>query len=149
MLAVLLACCSVPSSLWLSKQRSEPTSTVISSQEHQSTDRTEYAVRSGLRKVPFPLVTAQNGWPWTPDPPASESEGLGFWTFLAVTFSPFAFVNFLGWGLSVQPWLSWNCMCRPDWPQAHRDGYTGLCLWSVGVWRHPHACLDLFTLKEL
>jgi hypothetical protein len=24
-------------------------------------------------------------------------------------------------GLSTEPWLSWNSLCSPGWPQSHRD----------------------------
>jgi hypothetical protein len=34
-------------------------------------------------------------------------------------------------GFSVQPWLSWNSLCRPDWPRTQKS--TGFCLPSDGI----------------
>ena len=40
-------------------------------------------------------------------------------------------------GFSVQPWLSWNSLCRPAWPQSQKS--TCLCLlssWIKGMCHH-------------
>jgi hypothetical protein len=40
-------------------------------------------------------------------------------------------------GFSVSPWLSWNSLCRPGWPQTQKS--TCLCLpsaWIEGVRHH-------------
>ena len=34
-------------------------------------------------------------------------------------------------GFSVQHWLSWNSVCRPDWPPTHKSAC--LCLPSAGI----------------
>jgi hypothetical protein len=34
-------------------------------------------------------------------------------------------------GFSVQPWLSWNSLCRPGWPQTQKSAF--LCLPSAGI----------------
>jgi hypothetical protein len=60
------------------------------------------------------------------------------------SFSPcfFVFVVLLVWfglvwfgfsrqGFSVQPWLSWNSLCRPGWPRTQKS--TCLCLPSAGI----------------
>jgi hypothetical protein len=48
-------------------------------------------------------------------------------------------------GFSVQPWLSWNSLCRPSWPGTQKS--THLCLLSAGIKgvRH-HARLKNFYL---
>jgi hypothetical protein len=38
---------------------------------------------------------------------------------------------FLRQGFSVEPWTSWNLLCRPGWPLTQRSAC--LCLLSVGV----------------
>jgi hypothetical protein len=38
---------------------------------------------------------------------------------------------FLRQGFSVQPWLSWNSLCRPGWPRTQKS--TSLCLSSAGI----------------
>ena len=41
-------------------------------------------------------------------------------------------------GFSVQPWLSWNSLCRPGWPQTQKSAC--LCLPCAGIKgvRHHH-----------
>jgi hypothetical protein len=39
--------------------------------------------------------------------------------------------GFLRQGFSVLPWLSWNSLCRPGWPQTQKS--TCLCLPSAGI----------------
>jgi hypothetical protein len=34
-------------------------------------------------------------------------------------------------GFSVKPWLSWNSLCRPGWPQTQKSAC--LCLTSAGI----------------
>jgi hypothetical protein len=38
---------------------------------------------------------------------------------LSASFFPLLYLltYFLGQGLSQSPWLSWNLLCRPGWPQ--------------------------------
>ena len=53
----------------------------------------------------------------------SSCMALGIWCLLTSSgFSLFVccFV-FLKQGFSVYPWLSWNSLSRPNWPQTHRD----------------------------
>ena len=63
-------------------------------------------------------------------------------------------VLFLSWflrqGFSVEPWLSWNSLCRPGWPRTH------LCLPSAEIKgmcsHHPADMLvfiDQFVRREL
>jgi hypothetical protein len=49
-------------------------------------------------------------------------------------------------GFSLKPWLSWNSLCRPGWPQTQRS--TCLCLPSAGIKgvRH-HARLQFYIFK--
>ena len=47
-----------------------------------------------------------------------------------VLFSCFCFFFlFSRHGFSVLPWLSWNSLCRPGWPQTQRSA----CLWSACI----------------
>jgi hypothetical protein len=47
--------------------------------------------------------------------------------------------------LSVLPWLSWNSLCRPGWPQTQKS--TCLCLPSAGIKGvHHHAQLQCHSL---
>jgi hypothetical protein len=41
------------------------------------------------------------------------------------------FFGFSRQGFSVWPWLSWNSLCRPGWPQTQKS--TCLCLPSAGI----------------
>jgi hypothetical protein len=41
-------------------------------------------------------------------------------------------------GFSVYLWLSWNSLCRPDWPQTQKS--TCLCLPSAGTKGVRHRC---------
>ena len=41
------------------------------------------------------------------------------------------FLVFPRQGFSVQPWLSWNSLCRPGWPQTQKSAC--LCLPSAGI----------------
>jgi hypothetical protein len=34
-------------------------------------------------------------------------------------------------GFSVEPWLSWNSLCRPGWPWTQKSAC--LCLWVLGL----------------
>jgi vacuolar-type H+-ATPase subunit I/STV1 len=40
-------------------------------------------------------------------------------------------------GFSVQPWLSWNSLCRPDWPRTQKSAsqVLGLKVCATTVWR--------------
>jgi hypothetical protein len=44
---------------------------------------------------------------------------------------------------SVQPWLSWNSLCRPGWPRTQK--FACLCLPSAGIKgvRHHHQLITL------
>jgi hypothetical protein len=57
------------------------------------------------------------------------------------------FFGFSRQGFSVQPWLSWNSLCRPGWPRTQKS--TCLCLPSAGIKgvRH-HARLFCFFKTE-
>ena len=63
--------------------------------------------------------------------------------FVVVFFVCFLFgfvFCFSGQGFSVQPWLPWNSLCRPGWPQTQKS--TCHCLPSAGIKRvHHHAQL--------
>jgi hypothetical protein len=50
-------------------------------------------------------------------------------------------------GFSVQPWLSWNSLCRPGWPRTQKSAC--LCLPSAGIKgvRHHRPAVFLFMLK--
>ncbi|GAB1285544.1 Laminin subunit gamma-2 [Apodemus speciosus] len=41
-------------------------------------------------------------------------------------------------GFSVQPWLSWNSLCRPGWPRTQKSAC--LCLPSAGIKGVRHCC---------
>ena len=43
----------------------------------------------------------------------------------------FVFFCFLRQGFSVQPWLSWNSLCRPGWPRSQKS--ICLCLPSARI----------------
>jgi hypothetical protein len=43
----------------------------------------------------------------------------------------FVLFFFLRQGFSVQPWLSWNSLCRPGWPRTQKSACS--CLPSAGV----------------
>lgn len=49
-------------------------------------------------------------------------------------------------GLFMWPWLSWNPLSRPGWPQKKS---TCLCLHSAGIKGvcHQHSVKDLLLLK--
>jgi hypothetical protein len=59
----------------------------------------------------------------------------------------FIYWFFLRQGFSVYPWLSWNSLCRPGWPQTQKSAC--LCLPSAGikgVCHHaPHGFFCLFV----
>jgi hypothetical protein len=49
-------------------------------------------------------------------------------------------------GFSVEPWLSWNSLCRPGWPPTQKS--TCLCLPSAGIKGMYHqAQLQMEILK--
>jgi hypothetical protein len=52
------------------------------------------------------------------------------------------FFGFLRQGFSVQPWLSWNSLCRPGWPWTQKS--TCLCLPSAGIKDLCHHSPPLF-----
>jgi hypothetical protein len=56
---------------------------------------------------------------------------VGFFVCLFVCFVCFGFLFFSRQGFSVQPWLSWNSLCRPGWPRSQE--FTCLCLPSAGI----------------
>ena len=95
-----------------------------------------------------------------------KREYLGFLVFLFVCwevlfcFVLFCFVLFV-FGLfvfglvwfgfsrqvfSVQPWLSWNSLCRPGWPQTQKSAC--LCLPRAGIKGVPHHCLAYLGVFE-
>jgi hypothetical protein len=51
-------------------------------------------------------------------------------SFLFVCFF-FLFFFFFETGFLCIPWLSWNLLCRPGWPQTQKS--TCLCLLSAGI----------------
>jgi hypothetical protein len=56
----------------------------------------------------------------------------------------FCFVLFFSrQGFSVQPWLSWNSLCRPGWPRTQKS--TCLCLPSAGIKGVHHHCLAPYS----
>ena len=50
----------------------------------------------------------------------------------------FFFLNFSRQGFSVFPWLSWNSLCRPGWPQTQKSAC--LCLPSARIKGVCHHC---------
>jgi hypothetical protein len=50
---------------------------------------------------------------------------------LSLSFFFFLFFCFSRQGFSVYPWLSWNSLCRPSWPQTQRS--SCLCLPSARI----------------
>ena len=40
-------------------------------------------------------------------------------------------LSFLRQGLTVQPWLAWNSLCSPGWPQVQKS--THFCLPNAGL----------------
>jgi hypothetical protein len=50
-------------------------------------------------------------------------------------------------GFSVFPWLSWNSLCRPDWPWTQRSAC--LCLQSTGIKAVNHHILTYKSYFEL
>jgi hypothetical protein len=48
------------------------------------------------------------------------------------------FFFFLRQGFSVNPWLFWNSLCRPGWPQTQKSAC--LCLPSAGIKGVHHHC---------
>ena len=53
---------------------------------------------------------------------------------------------FLRQGFSVQPWLSWNSLCRPGWPQTQRS--TCLCLSRAGIKDVCHHARHMFSFLK-
>jgi hypothetical protein len=51
-------------------------------------------------------------------------------------------------GFSVQPWLSWNSLCRPGWPGTRKS--TCLCLPSAGIKgvRHHHPAHHIYCYGQ-
>jgi hypothetical protein len=47
-------------------------------------------------------------------------------------------------GFSVEPWLSWNSLCRPGWPQTQKSAC--LCLPSAGIKGVCHHCSAYITI---
>jgi hypothetical protein len=48
---------------------------------------------------------------------------------LSLSLSFFFFFGFSSQGFSIQPWLSWNSLCRPSWPRTQKS--ASLCLPSA------------------
>jgi hypothetical protein len=64
-------------------------------------------------------------------PPSSISQTATAQVF-GYTVLPFIYLFiFLRQGFSVYPWLSWNSLCRPGWPQTQKSAC--LCLPSAGI----------------
>jgi hypothetical protein len=61
-------------------------------------------------------------------------------SFLSLSLS--FFLVFLRHGFSVQPWLSWNSLCRSGWPRTQKSAC--LCLPSAGIKGVRHHCLADF-----
>jgi hypothetical protein len=58
------------------------------------------------------------------------------------------FVCFSRQGFLCEPWLSWNLLCSPRWPQTQISAY--LCLPSAGIKGLCHHCLShLRILKNM
>jgi hypothetical protein len=49
-------------------------------------------------------------------------------------------------GFSVQPWLSWNSLCRSGWPRTQKSAC--LCLPSAGIKGVCHHCLARLLLRQ-
>jgi fatty acid desaturase len=56
--------------------------------------------------------------------------------FVLICFVLFCFSR---QGFSVQPWLSWNSLCRPGWPQTQKSAC--FCLPIAGIKGMCHHCL--------
>ena len=52
------------------------------------------------------------------------------------THSNCLYFCFFKTGFPVYPWLSWNSLCRSDWPQTQK--FSGLCLTSAGSKSEHH-----------
>jgi hypothetical protein len=71
------------------------------------------------------------------DPPVSPSCILGVKACATTSnFLLFFFFFFFSFGFSrqgffVEPWLSWNSLCRPGWPRTQKSAC--LCLPSAGI----------------
>ena len=57
----------------------------------------------------------------------------------------FCFSSFWRQGFSMQPWLSWNSLCRPGWPRTQKS--VCLCLPSAGIKGVHHHCPAKFKNK--
>ena len=51
----------------------------------------------------------------------------------------FFFFGFLRLGFSIEPWLTWNSLCRPGCPGTQKSAC--LCLPSAGIKGGSHHCL--------
>jgi hypothetical protein len=58
-----------------------------------------------------------------------DSPSFHLFYFLSL-FIFYLFIGFSRQGFSVQPWLSWNSICRPGWPPTQKSAC--LCLPSAG-----------------
>jgi hypothetical protein len=70
------------------------------------------------------------------------------WEFFGFCFLLlFIYFVFLRQCFSVQPWLSWNSLCRPGWPQTQKS--TCLCPPGGGIKGVRHHCPADFCLLLL
>jgi hypothetical protein len=67
-----------------------------------------------------------------PSGPVTALFGFSFFNF------NFSLLVFSRHGLSVQPWLSWNSLCRLGWPRTQKPAC--LCLPSAGIKGVHHHC---------
>jgi hypothetical protein len=81
--------------------------------------------------------------------PAPTAMAFLFLFFLGFLFVCLFFGFFLRQGFSVSPWLSWNSLCRPGWPQTQKSAC--LCLPSAGIkgMRHHHPASYGFSYLEI
>jgi hypothetical protein len=66
-----------------------------------------------------------------PHPPCHISPTSHQFFFFIWLFFVFWFFGFSRQGFSVEPWLSWNSLCRPGWPRTQKSAC--LCLPSAGI----------------
>jgi hypothetical protein len=79
-----------------------------------------------------------------------KTKGLSsVFVFLFLFFFLFFTFGFLRQGFSVYPWLSWNSLCGPGWPQTQKSAC--LCLPSSGIKGVHHHCpaFSVFQLPSM
>jgi hypothetical protein len=71
-----------------------------------------------------------------------------FWGVVCLFVFVCLFVLVFGFsrqGFSVQPWLSWNLLCKPGWPWTQKSACLCLCLPSAGIKGVCHHALLLYS----